>query len=543
MDPLNNIRIAYHELARKVARALHTQLGDEHRLRSHQREVLQFVEDATTLKHREAFEAVEFGTLLASADIMLDELDQACHRSTDTPDGPHVVVVERVRTGRRGRPRVHIDPNFLTEALTHRGPTGIAPVISCSSRTVRRRALDLGLVQPAQPVFKNVILASGETTRAYNVPTPAPPPTIPDATLDSMVLDALTIFPGFGRSMLAGYLDSRGISVTRERLRAAYLRVNGTPVAWGNRTIDRRAYSVAGANSLWHHDGQHGLIKYKIVQHCFIDGHSRLITGIKASNNNRASTVMELFRCCMDEHGVPSRVRGDHGTENLEVAAWMEQYRGSNRGSYIWGRSVHNTRIERLWYDITHGYGQHWKNFFYDLEIHHGLNPQVPEHIWLLHHLFLDAVNSDAQAWMQAWNRHKLQIKGERARSPKDMFFFSTVQDGPRGLQPHDDIEIDPNSYGVDWEVADDPTFMNHLIDQNPQEWAEGNPFARGPEHHAHVPCEPPNCPFTVQQVNWIDETLAGLVDIGTQDMVVRRLVWVRAFELCVDLWNDNVVE
>lgn len=83
-----------------------------------------------------------------------------------------------------------------------------------------------------------------------------------------------------------------------------------------------------------------GLIAFKIVFHCFIDGKSRLITGIHAVNNNRASTVLELFRNAVRKHGVPSRVRGDHGTENVLVAAWMEAEMGVGRGSYIWGRYV-----------------------------------------------------------------------------------------------------------------------------------------------------------------------------------------------------------
>lgn len=51
-------------------------------------------------------------------------------------------------------------------------------------------------------------------------------------------------------------------------------------------------------------------------------------------------TVLNLFLSAADIYGVPSRVRGDHGVENIRVAAWMEAFRGERRGSYIWGRPV-----------------------------------------------------------------------------------------------------------------------------------------------------------------------------------------------------------
>ena len=86
-----------------------------------------------------------------------------------------------------------------------------------------------------------------------------------------------------------------------------------------------------------------GLIRWKIVIHCFIDGFSRFVTGIRAHTNNRAATVLTLFLEAIHRHGVPSRVRGDHGTENVRVAEWMEEHRGLNRGSYIWGRYVYPT--------------------------------------------------------------------------------------------------------------------------------------------------------------------------------------------------------
>lgn len=65
-----------------------------------------------------------------------------------------------------------------------------------------------------------------------------------------------------------------------------------------------------------------------------------MITGMRAVNNNRRETVLSLFMSAANLYGVPSRVRGDHGNENVWVAGFMEHARGAGRGSYIWGRCV-----------------------------------------------------------------------------------------------------------------------------------------------------------------------------------------------------------
>ena len=72
-----------------------------------------------------------------------------------------------------------------------------------------------------------------------------------------------------------------------------------------------------------------GLIRWGIVIHGFIDGYSRLITGLRASDNNFASTVLQLFLNASEVYGVPSHLHGDHGLENLLVAAWMKEFRGT----------------------------------------------------------------------------------------------------------------------------------------------------------------------------------------------------------------------
>ena len=61
------------------------------------------------------------------------------------------------------------------------------------------------------------------------------------------------------------------------------------------------------------------------------------VTGLQASTNNRASTVLSLFLEAKSEYGLPSRVRGDRGGENIDVATYMVMKRGSHRGSFLWG--------------------------------------------------------------------------------------------------------------------------------------------------------------------------------------------------------------
>ena len=79
-----------------------------------------------------------------------------------------------------------------------------------------------------------------------------------------------------------------------------------------------------------------GLIRYKIVTHGFIDGYAQFITGVHAHNNNQSQTVFTLFTDLIKEHGLPSRVRGDHGGENVLVAEYMEAARGKEHGSYTY---------------------------------------------------------------------------------------------------------------------------------------------------------------------------------------------------------------
>ncbi|KZS91325.1 hypothetical protein SISNIDRAFT_394209, partial [Sistotremastrum niveocremeum HHB9708] len=202
----------------------------------------------------------------------------------------------------------------------------------------------------------------------------------------------------------------------------------------------------------------------------------------------------------------------------------MTDTRGPNRGSYIWGRSVHNTRIERLWYDITKNWGSKWKHFFKNLEVYDGLVAENPAHIWLLHYLFLDAINRDAQSWLDSWNAHKLKLAGERDQSPRQLYLLGMVEHGLRGFVPIDEAVADIEAYGVDWEAIGDANLMAHHFQQ--PDVPAGVYAPAQPEHMANIQFEPPNCPFTPQLMQHLGAALASTGVLTSSDMAVRRWLW-----------------
>ena len=168
--------------------------------------------------------------------------------------------------------------------------------------------------------------------------------------------------------------------------------------------------------------GSSFFIRWRIVIHGGIDGFSRMIVYLKASSNNRASTVLKSFLDAVEEFGLPSRVRSDKGGENVDIAKYMLDHplRGPDRGSHITGRSVHNQRIERLWRDLYFGCTHIFYSLFYAMEDAGILDPSSEAHLYALHYIYLPRLNRHLSEFVNAHAR--APISTEHNKSPLQLW-------------------------------------------------------------------------------------------------------------------------
>ncbi|KAJ7302263.1 hypothetical protein DFH08DRAFT_651245, partial [Mycena albidolilacea] len=189
--------------------------------------------------------AVELRTAEQSLADMINALNDARHQSSDLPRAPILVFTSWTSSG--GWWWVEIDPNVLAPALELRGPTHLQNVSNVSSRTIQCHALEYGLVEPGIPVHTDIQQADSSVSCTYTS-------------------------------------------------------------TWISRLVQSRfALSLFYPLAL-HSRVNTGLICFKVVIHCFIDGKSHLITGIRASSNNRAQMVLNLFCKAVNRYGLPSQV-------------------------------------------------------------------------------------------------------------------------------------------------------------------------------------------------------------------------------------------
>ncbi|CAH0546672.1 unnamed protein product [Brassicogethes aeneus] len=271
---------------------------------------------------------------------------------------------------------------------------------------------------------------------------------ISDEELDLAIQSIMNNTPNSGEVYVRGSLRSYSINVPRWRVRERLQLLD--PVGRALRrhnTIVRRKYRVKGVNYLWHIDSNHKLVNFRMVFHGCIDGFSRMIIYLHCLNDNKALSVMDCFRKGVSQFGLPSRVRGDRGTENIGVARYMITERGCNRGSFIVGRSVHNQRIERLWSEVNRVVSKQFKQLFLYMEEVQILDEHNEIDLFSLSYVFLPRILRTLNEFIRQWNHHGLST--ERNRSPVQIFYAATIAGSC--VRDEDPIYLEnPQEYGLD---------------------------------------------------------------------------------------------
>lgn len=207
-------------------------------------------------------------------------------------------------------------------------------------------------------------------------------------------------------------------------------------------------------------------------------------------------------------------------------------------------RSVHNVRIERLWGDVTIQLGAQWAELFVSFELHHGLNINDHNHIWLLHYLFLNILNEQLQFFSQSWNQHKIQIRRGPNRSPADMFGFDMFVHGVRGAQlPPEEEELSEQElevYGVDWEGLREERILQSRDRNNPSNEEASSWVGRvgPPDSLSGVELDAPEGPLSTYELQMFDQVMQHWTADGREVDLVE--LWKHGLATCRGMFGDR---
>ncbi|XP_063060690.1 uncharacterized protein LOC134453871 [Engraulis encrasicolus] len=328
------------------------------------------------------------------------------------------VLVEHT-SGERGRPRVNISQSHLLDLIeTDLSIPCIASLLAVSERTLKRRMQQWGIKKMAR----------------YS--------TMSDEELDHLIIGIKEASPNLGARMVKGQLMALGHRVQWSRVWKSMHRVDGFGVVQRMMRLGcvvRRTYSVPAPLSLLHVDTNHKLIRYGMVIFGGIDGFSRKVLYLQIANNNRATTAFQFFLEAVDNHGCPSRVRGDQGVENVDIARYMFDVRGCGRGSFMSGKSVHNQRIERLWRDVWTAVTSNFYHVLHSLEEDSLLDPSNSSHLFCAQFVFLPRIQKSLDTFTEGWNNHP--IRSEHNRAPNQLWAIGTTQNPVAPPENVEDIQ------------------------------------------------------------------------------------------------------
>lgn len=167
-------------------------------------------------------------------------------------------------------------------------------------------------------------------------------------------------------------------------------------------------------------------------------------------------------------------VRGDKGVENVLVAKY--QFDHAQTGitkPYIFGKSVHNQPIERLWRDFRRGVIQTYSIAIEILEREYEFDFDDQLQKYVFHAIFIPRIQQSTDLFVSMWNNHKRRLHNNQTplqiwKSQIHLIRFHSAKTN--------DVDVDsivpPKMNHV--KVDDKYAIPDHLMDVI-DEWVEVN--------------------------------------------------------------------
>ncbi|CAH0748589.1 unnamed protein product [Bemisia tabaci] len=289
--------------------------------------------------------------------------------------------------------------------------------------------------------------------RRSNLEDPHAFSNLDDEELANEIFAIYTQHPSIGYKYLWASLKTRGIFVTWARLISCVRLINPIGVlSRRRRRLRRREYRVKASNYLWHMDGNEKLVPWHFYIHGCTDGFSRKIIYLQLSVTKGSDTVLEIFERGVEKHGLPMRVRGDRGTENVRVMDFMQTRRCNIEAPYIQGRSVHNTRIERLWAEVNSVVSSKFRRIFRHLEHADVLSQLSVLDLLCLIYVYFPRIQKSLDSFRNLWNNHGLRTAHNA--TPNELWLLSLRQ-----LSSEEDVfelELVPEFLDLDFTASSD---------------------------------------------------------------------------------------
>jgi hypothetical protein len=177
----------------------------------------------------------------------------------------------------------------------------------------------------------------------------------------------LMVFIGW--KMMKGYLEVEGIRVGQRRIVEGLNKMDDVEgrlpkeIRIGNK-IRRRKYTSEGSNDVWHIDGHEKLMPWGFYIHGAVDGYSEFVVWMFLTTTKKSSKIFEIYQQAVTQYGRSNTIRSDKGGETVLIA--FAHILADKK--YTTGRSVHNSKIERIWVEVQRNVGLKYKERFVKME-------------------------------------------------------------------------------------------------------------------------------------------------------------------------------